>query len=84
MQLSRIFAVKISTVLFKCWCCYNCFSLVRIMPGDPAVLVLERNEEQNKAAVTEMRHTLGLDQPVLNSIRLGFQIWQNWILENLF
>jgi len=41
------------------------FSLVRLMPGDPAVLVLGTERGADPAAVAEMRHKLGLDQPVL-------------------
>jgi peptide/nickel transport system permease protein len=40
------------------------FSLVRLMPGDPAVLVLGTERGADPAAVAEMRHRLGLDQPV--------------------
>ncbi|MCR8632797.1 ABC transporter permease [Paenibacillus radicis (ex Xue et al. 2023)] len=40
------------------------FSLIHFMPGDPAVLVLGTERGGDAAAVAEMRHTLGLDQPL--------------------
>src|SRR4051812_16300786 len=59
-------AVKISTVLIQVLVVATIvFSLVRIMPGDPAVLVLGTERGADPAAVAEMRHTLGLDQPVM-------------------
>lgn len=39
------------------------FSAIRFMPGDPAVLVLGTEKGADIEAVTEMRKTLGLDQP---------------------
>ncbi|TBL77650.1 ABC transporter permease [Paenibacillus thalictri] len=41
------------------------FSLIHFMPGDPAVLVLGTERGGDAAAVAEMRHTLGLDQPLI-------------------
>ncbi|MDO3680210.1 ABC transporter permease [Paenibacillus ehimensis] len=41
------------------------FSLIHLMPGDPAVLVLGTERGGDAAAVAEMRHTLGLDQPLI-------------------
>lgn len=41
------------------------FSFIHIMPGDPALLVLGTERQQDPVAVAEMRHKLGLDQPVL-------------------
>jgi len=41
------------------------FSLLRFMPGDPAVLVLGTERGADPEAVAAMRTTLGLDQPLL-------------------
>jgi len=41
------------------------FSLLRFMPGDPAVLVLGTERGADAEAVAAMRATLGLDQPLL-------------------
>ncbi|WP_413301005.1 ABC transporter permease [Bacillus sp. 1P10SD] len=41
------------------------FLLLRLMPGDPAVLVLGTERGADPAAVEAMRATLGLDQPIL-------------------
>ncbi|MEH7336233.1 ABC transporter permease [Neobacillus drentensis] len=71
--MARILAVKISTVFIQVLVVATIvFSLVRIMPGDPAVLVLGTERGADPAAVKEMRHTLGLDQPVLTQ-------YSNWI-----
>lgn len=48
------------------------FSLIHFMPGDPAVLVLGTERGADPAAVAEMRHTLGLDQPLI-------QQYFNWL-----
>ncbi|MEH7121151.1 ABC transporter permease [Neobacillus vireti] len=64
--MTRILTVKIVTVLIQVLVVATIvFSLVRIMPGDPAVMVLGTERGADPAAVAEMRHTLGLDQPVL-------------------
>ncbi|MCY9693237.1 ABC transporter permease [Paenibacillus alginolyticus] len=49
------------------------FSLIHFMPGDPAVLVLGTERGGDAAAVTEMRHTLGLDQPLIKQ-------YSNWLV----
>ncbi|PYI56369.1 ABC transporter permease [Paenibacillus flagellatus] len=41
------------------------FSLIHLMPGDPAALVLGTERGGDAAALEEMRHKLGLDQPLL-------------------
>jgi peptide/nickel transport system permease protein len=41
------------------------FSLTRIMPGDPAILALGTDRGVDPVAVAEMRHTLGLDAPII-------------------
>ncbi|SDD06155.1 peptide/nickel transport system permease protein [Paenibacillus sp. UNCCL117] len=41
------------------------FSLVHLMPGDPAALVLGTERGGDAAALAEMRHMLGLDRPLL-------------------
>ena len=41
------------------------FSFLHMMPGDPVLLVLGTDRAPDPAAVVEMRHKLGLDQPVL-------------------
>jgi peptide/nickel transport system permease protein len=41
------------------------FSLIHFMPGDPAVLVLGTERGGDAAAIADMRHTLGLDQPLI-------------------
>ncbi|WP_248930718.1 ABC transporter permease [Paenibacillus hamazuiensis] len=48
------------------------FSLIHFMPGDPAVLVLGTERGADAAAVAEMRHTLGLDRPLMEQ-------YFNWI-----
>lgn len=64
--MTRIFAVKISTVFIQVLVVATIvFSLVRIMPGDPAVLVLGTERGADPEAVAAMRHNLGLDQPVV-------------------
>lgn len=49
------------------------FSLIHFMPGDPAVLVLGTERGGDAAAVAEMRHTLGLDQPLVKQ-------YANWLM----
>ncbi len=41
------------------------FLLIHMMPGDPAVLALGTDRGADPAAVAQMRHTLGLDKPLL-------------------
>lgn len=45
--------------------CTVVFSLIRIMPGDPAVLALGTDHAVDKAAVEAMRKQLGLDRPLI-------------------
>jgi peptide/nickel transport system permease protein len=41
------------------------FSLIHIMPGDPVVLALGAENATDPVAVSEMRHKLGLDKPII-------------------
>lgn len=64
--MARTLAVRVGTVLFQIFVVATIvFSLVRIMPGDPAQLVLGTERGADPEAVAEMRQTLGLDQPFL-------------------
>lgn len=51
------------------------FSLMRMIPGDPALLLV--GEADNAAALAEARHALGLDQPLL----IQFAVWLSHILQ---
>ncbi len=61
----RFLSVKFSVVFIQVLVVATIvFSLIRFMPGDPALLVLGTERGADPAAVAEMRQTLGLDQPV--------------------
>lgn len=51
------------------------FSLMRMIPGDPALLLV--GEADNAAALAEARRALGLDQPLL----IQFAVWLSNVLQ---
>lgn len=62
--MSRDITVRVITIVVQILIVATIvFSAIRFMPGEPAVLVLGTEKGLDPEAVTEMRETLGLDQP---------------------
>jgi len=64
--LSRFFIRRILLALLQVFIIATIvFSIIHVMPGDPALLALGTERQQDPAAVAEIRHKLGIDRPLI-------------------